>query len=201
MPIPLLLAAAVIGYVLGSLPFGWLVARAHGVDIFTVGSKSSGATNVRRTLGPKAGNAVFTLDALKGVAAAGWPWVLGEPHDAVLGVIGLAAAMLGHCFSCFTRFKGGKGVATGAGGFLVLLPLPTLISAIVWIAAYFLWRYVSLASILSAVTMPVAAVLLGFNWILVAVATAVCAFVIIRHRANIGRLIAGTESRGRRKEV
>lgn len=196
-----LIAALAAGYLLGSLPFGWAVARLRGVDIFAVGSRSSGATNVRRSVGAGAGNAVFVLDALKGVAAAGWPLLLPQaPHHAVLSVVSLGAALLGHSFSCFTAFRGGKGVATGAGGFLVLLPLPTLISAAVWIAAFAAWRYVSLASILSAVAMPVAAVALGVGPLLSGVAAAVGAFVIVRHRANISRLLAGTENRGGRRE-
>ena len=144
-----LLIAGVVGYLLGAIPFGYLVARAKGVNIFEVGSKNPGATNVRRVLGRGPGNLVLFLDALKGAAAAGWPlaWAMGvsrahaaEPlylriDPTPFMVAGLVGAILGHSFSCFTRFKGGKGVATGA------------------------------------------------------------VFIIARHRTNISRLLAGTESK------
>src|SRR3954470_16590575 len=122
-----LLVALVVGYLLGSLPFGYLVARAKGVNIFEVGSKNPGATNVRRVLGSGPGNLVLALDALKGTVAVALPAILAKlgiglftrpEHEMVaLEIAGLAASILGHSFSIFTRFKGGKGVATGAGGF------------------------------------------------------------------------------------
>src|ERR1700678_1092524 len=137
MLVPLALAAA-SGYLLGALPFGYLVARSRGVNIFEVGSGSPGATNVRRVLGRGPGNLVFFLDALKGAPAAALPLLLSRayllrppPASAapaqgvdpaiVLGCVGLALAIVGHSFSCFTRFRGGKGVATAAGGLLVLM--------------------------------------------------------------------------------
>src|SRR5476649_2415535 len=107
-----LLIAAIAGYLLGSLPFGYLVARAKGVDIFEVGSKSSGATNVRRVLGSGPGNFVLLLDLLKGSVAAGWPLLVAWGAirafnvPSVLGYVGLAFALIGHSFSCFTRFRG-----------------------------------------------------------------------------------------------
>src|SRR3990172_8600822 len=131
MNLPVFIVAAV-GYLLGALPFGWLVARAHGVDIFKVGSGNPGATNVKRVLGAKAGNTVFALDALKGVGAVLFGrhvqfflpveysyFGIGTPlgcfeYDLSLNcsILGLLAAVLGHSFSIFTRLKGGKGVAT-----------------------------------------------------------------------------------------
>src|ERR1035438_10380245 len=152
----MLAAAAVAGYLLGSLPFGFLVARSRGVDIFQVGSRSPGATNVRRVLGRGPGNAVFVLDLLKGAVAAGWPlaWAYlvlahesGAGHAGVLaqdaasrehmlGYVGLASALAGHSFSCFTGFRGGKGVATAAGGLLVLMPLVAIGSAAVWLVVF-----------------------------------------------------------------
>lgn len=205
------LIAAVVGYLLGSLPFGYLVARAHGVDIFKAGSGNPGATNVKRVLGSKAGNTVYFLDALKGAAAAGWPFLVwfmaATPRDpdfvlhkplylaSILGVTGLAAAVLGHSFSCFTRFKGGKGVATASGGLLVLMPVPVLIAAVVWTVTFFYSRYVSLASILSSLAVPAAAWLMGLPLALEIVATALGVLVVARHYANIRRLLAGTEHR------
>ena len=213
--------AALSGYFLGSLPFGFLVARAHGVDIFKVGSGNPGATNVRRVLGSRAGNQVFALDALKGAVAAALPLLLaylslrhfedrmtgwspdeqasfrletmdGARLEALIGVI---AAVLGHSFSIFTQFKGGKGVATAAGGLLVLMPLACGIGGAVFALTFSLTRYVSLGSILAAVAVPAASWLLRNPLPLNVVATAVGLFVIIRHRENVRRLLTGTENK------
>ncbi len=208
-------AVAFAGYLLGSLPFGYVVARAHGVDIFKEGSGNPGATNVKRVLGEKfgpkgrrAGNGVFALDVLKGAFAAGWPMFtpLSTTDARLLGLVGVIAAVLGHSFSVFTRFKGGKGVATAAGGLVVLMPISCLVGAAVWLLTFLVTRYVSLGSILAAVAVP------ATSWIRLAlsarpvdqlpfslVATAVGLFVIIRHRENIRRLLAGTESKFSRK--
>jgi glycerol-3-phosphate acyltransferase PlsY len=198
-----LLVSALVGYALGALPFGYLVARAKGVDIFRAGSGNPGATNVRRVLGRGPGNLVFFLDAAKGAAAAGLPllasrlgWVSVECVDAsIAGIVGLAGGLLGHSFSCFTGFRGGKGVATTVGGFAVLLPWGLLAASVVWITAFLIGRYVSLASILGAVALPIAAWWLGAGRPLVVLAVAVAAFVIVMHRSNIRRLLAGTENR------
>ncbi|HYC70642.1 MAG TPA: glycerol-3-phosphate 1-O-acyltransferase PlsY [Opitutaceae bacterium] len=216
--------AAVAGYFLGALPFGWLVARAHGVDIFKEGSGNPGATNVKRVLGEKfgargkrAGNLVFALDALKGALAAGWPRVL-RFHEHLVGadgrmlrhfdtaevwhelaLVGLIAAVLGHSFSVFTGFKGGKGVATAAGGVLVMTPTACLIGAAVWVVTFYTTRYVSLGSILASVVVPAAGWILGNPLPVNIVVTLLGAFVIFRHRENIRRLLAGTESRFVRK--
>jgi glycerol-3-phosphate acyltransferase PlsY len=197
MFLPILIAAAV-GYLLGSLPFGYLIARAKGVNIFEVGSKSSGATNVLRVLGKGPGYLAFFLDALKGAVAASWPLVLvREPHSAYLicAVVGLVAAILGHSFSCFIKFKGGKGVATAAGGFLVLLPTETLIAGAVWIMVFYASRYVSLASIIAAIAMTAAAFFLHELPFLQYFALLIAMLVILRHRANIVRLLNGTENK------
>jgi glycerol-3-phosphate acyltransferase PlsY len=204
MLVPLAVAAAA-GYLLGALPFGYLVARSRGVDIFSVGSGSSGATNVRRMLGTGAGNAVLLLDVLKGAAAAGWPllvvWTalsaMADPRT--LGYVGLAAALVGHSFSCFTRFRGGKGVATAAGGLVVLMPFVALSSAGVWVVLFFASRYVSLASIAAAASLPLWAFLYRQGTIAMWVSGLVALFVIVRHRANIGRLLGGTEKRFERR--
>lgn len=227
MLIPLTLAA-VLGYLLGAIPFGWLVARAHGINIFEHGSKSPGATNVKRVLGKKAGNTVFALDAIKGALAAGWPllieriglsriadtknaiswsWELVNVKlltpDTVIpaAVTGLLFAVLGHSFSCFTRFKGGKGVATSAGGFIVLMPVVTLLALAVWLVTFYGSRYVSLASIFAAVAMPIAAFFLKEPKLVIILAAVIGAFVIILHRANIKRLLNGTESRFAKKSA
>jgi len=218
-------AAAVAGYLLGSLPFGYLVARSRGVNIFEVGSRSPGATNVRRVLGRGPGNTVFVLDTLKGALAAAVPFlaVLHSAHAhgqaagpagaqdpsmlaaadrlaAMMGYIGLAFALVGHSFSCFTRFRGGKGVATAAGGLLVLMPSVALISGAIWAAIFYATRYVSLASILAALSLPALALLFGRGAIGIWVTVVIALFVVIRHRANVGRLLKGTEKRFERKK-
>ena len=207
-----LLLAAVVGYLLGSLPFGYLVARAKGVNIFEVGSKNPGATNVRRVLGNGPGNLVLALDAAKGAVAtfAPWGWRLvagnrSEKFDAqdygYFALAGLIGALLGHSFSCFTGFRGGKGVATGAGGFAVLFPLGALVAFGVFAVTAALTRYISLASMLAAATLPVSAFFLHRSPVLIGVSVAVAAFVLLRHRANIARLLNGTESKLGQKKM
>lgn len=192
---PLLIAAAA-GYLLGSLPFGYLVARAKGVNIFEVGSKNPGATNVRRVLGSGPGNLVLLLDALKGAVASGWPLFLVAPeHQLYVGITGVVAAILGHSFSCFTGFRGGKSVATGAGGFLMVFPIGMGIAFVVFIVTLALFRYVSLGSMLGAIALPVSALVLQRPVVLVVVTAVIALFVILRHRTNITRLLAGTESK------
>jgi glycerol-3-phosphate acyltransferase PlsY len=198
--------AAAAGYLLGAIPFGYLVARAKGVNIFEVGSKNPGATNVRRVLGSGPGNTVFVLDASKGALAAGWPllvaWqaIRASDFPGILGYVGLAGALIGHSFSCFTRFKGGKGVATATGGLLVLMPYVSLVSAAIWLTVFYATRYVSLASILAAVSLPVLAYIFNRGALSLWVAGIVGVFVVVRHRANISRLLAGTEKRFDRKK-
>ncbi len=205
-----LLIAAVVGYFLGALPFGYLVARSRGINIFEHGSKNPGATNVRRVCGKGPGNLVFALDALKGALATGWPlvWLWLSRHN--LGtmeaaeyerralwllIAGLIAALVGHSFSCFTKFKGGKGVATATGGFLVLMPLPLLCGLGVWLATFYTTRYVSLASMLAAIALPIAAFFFKQPTLLIGLAGAIAVFVVLRHRTNVVRLLNGTESK------
>jgi glycerol-3-phosphate acyltransferase PlsY len=209
---------AILGYLLGSLPFGYLVARAKGVNIFEVGSRNPGATNVRRVLGPGPGNLVFALDALKGAIASGcalfsytslvWGMNVGEVNTRIegsvwteLGVVGLIGALVGHSFSCFTKFRGGKGVATSVGGLLILMPLAIVIAAVTWFTVFYTSRYVSLASIASAVALVVAAVVLRLPSLLLVLAVVVSSFVILRHLTNIKRLLNGTENKFVRKNA
>ena len=170
------------------------------MNIFEVGSRNPGATNVRRVLGHGPGNLVLLLDAAKGAAAAGWPLLRGG-FDQMEGVAvaGLVAAILGHSFSCFTGFRGGKSVATGAGGFVVLFPAGMGIALVVFGLTLAVSRYVSLASMLGAVSLVITAILLRQSLLLVLVAAAIASFVILRHRANVSRLLAGTESKVGRK--
>jgi glycerol-3-phosphate acyltransferase PlsY len=197
----LLIAAG--AFLLGSIPTGYLVARAQGVDIRQHGSGNIGATNVFRTLGKPLGILVFFLDALKGFAAVGLALRLGGGSDWA-GIIAAVAAIAGHNYTPWLGFKGGKGIATSAGVLLALMPLAVLAIAAVWGAVFFTTRYVSLASIAAAAALPVAVAALWFggrggNPPLVGFAVLIAALAIWRHRTNIQRLLAGTEHRFDRK--
>lgn len=195
---------ALLGYLIGSVNFAVLVAKKHGVDILKEGSGNPGATNVKRVLGKGPGNLVFALDALKGFVGAGLPYLLLRinPNDLfineiffVVCVAGFVGTLLGHCFSCFLKFKGGKGVASTIGGLLVLLPVPILIGAAIWGLVFLLSRYVSLASIALGVSLPLSCFFFKYDQPRFWFAAAIAAFNIWTHRSNIGRLLAGTESR------
>jgi glycerol-3-phosphate acyltransferase PlsY len=201
----------VIGaYLLGSIPFGVLVAKAKGVDIRASGSGNIGATNAMRVLGKPAGILVLILDALKGYAAVKLlPVVLskclGDPTTApgVLPVLAGICAVLGHNYTCWLKFKGGKGIATSAGVYLALAPLAVLIAIVVFLLAVALTRYVSVGSIAAAVALPAAVwVMTPHNLFLGIVTTALGAMAIYKHKSNIQRLRAGTESRlGQKAEM
>jgi acyl phosphate:glycerol-3-phosphate acyltransferase len=192
------------GYLAGSMPFGyWLVRLTKGADIRTLGSGNIGATNVWRTFGWRYGLPIVLLDVGKGfVPALVGTLVAGD----LTGVLAGAAAMVGHWRPLFLRFaKGGKTVATAGGAFLGVAPWVGLIGAGVWIAVFVLARYASLASLLAAGSLPVAAALLGEPWPVVVFAGAAALAVVVLHRANIRRLVSGTESRfalrSRRRQV
>ena len=189
--------AVVIGYALGSLAFGYWVAKANGVDIFAVGSRSPGATNVKRSVGKGAGNLVFALDFLTGLVAAGWPLIAysKSPSFEYYALIGLYGAIIGHSFSAFTRFRGGKGVATMLGGVLALMPWAALIGVAVWLIVFYSTRYVSLSSILMAVSLPVSNWLLASAQALVWISGLMAIVIVYRHKSNIGRLIRCEENR------
>ncbi|MCL6584577.1 MAG: glycerol-3-phosphate 1-O-acyltransferase PlsY [bacterium] len=181
----------IIAYLLGSIPFGILIARRHRVDIQKVGSKNPGATNVLRTVGKKA--ALFTLlgDLAKGAVAV----LLGKAFSssaAMAEALGLLA-IIGHDWSIFNRLRGGKGVATSLGVFLALTPGPTLLALLVWGTALGISRYVSLASILAAAALPLLIFIFQGTGSLFFTSLAASALLILKHRSNIQRLIAGTE--------
>jgi len=198
---------ALIGYLLGSVNFAVLVAKKHGVDILKEGSGNPGATNVKRVLGKGPGNLVFALDVLKGFVGAGLPTLVGfviatqsitlviQGDVFIHGVAGLVGTLLGHCFSCFLKFKGGKGVASTIGGLVVLLPVPILIGATLWGLVFLASRYVSLASIALGVSLPVSCFFLKYGQPQFWFAGVLAAFNVWTHRSNIGRLLTGTESR------
>ncbi len=208
-------AAIPVAYLLGSVPFAFLIARAHGKDLRAIGSGNLGATNLARAAGRKWGYICFALDVLKGFVPMVVVGAIADTPDESLALalwlaVGIAA-ILGHVFSIFLKFKGGKGVATSFGVALGLWPYFTvcaLIALVLWVAVVLIWRYVSLASICASVIFPIA-LLLGILvvsswrssnlWPLLIAAIAIPVLVIVRHRENIRRLLAGTESKIRSK--
>lgn len=190
-PDALAVALIVLGYLAGSVPFGVLVARRRGVDIQKTGSGNIGATNVARTLGTRLGVLVLALDAAKGavpvlLSRALDPW----PHLAH----GVAlAAVVGHCFPVWLRFRGGKGVATALGVFLVLDPLSTAASGGVFVLVYATSRMASLASLSAAVAFPIVLWLREQPLAHVVLALAVAAVIVVQHRENLRRLARGEE--------
>lgn len=192
---------ALTGYLLGSIPFAVIIAKICRVDIFKAGSGNPGATNVKRTCGKTAGNICFFLDAFKGFLASSvvfWAPYLGVTFSDAqyLPYVGFASALAGHIFPIFTKFRGGKGVATAIGGFCALMFYAILIAAAVWVLVFYASRYVSLASIALSATLPIAAgFLYGWQDVRFWVALAVGIFIIYRHKSNISRLIAGKENK------
>jgi acyl phosphate:glycerol-3-phosphate acyltransferase len=184
------------GYLLGSMPFGyWVVLLVKGEDIRKVGSGNIGASNVWRTYGRWLGIPIVLLDVAKGfVPALVGSLLVGE----LTAVLAGGAAMLGHWRPLFLRFqKGGKTVATGGGVFLGAAPLLGLLGVVVWVVVFLLSRYASLASIVAALSLPILAVVLGEPWPIIVFGVIAAVGVVLLHRANIGRLRAGTESRFR----
>jgi glycerol-3-phosphate acyltransferase PlsY len=184
-----------LAYLLGAVPFGLLIARSRGVDLRNAGSGNIGATNVLRVMGKPWGIATFILDALKGyIPAYFFPRWLGLPPD--MGLLFGTAAILGHTFPVYLKFKGGKGVATGAGMLLGIAPVAVGFGVLVWILCMVLFRYVSLASMVAAVTVCVAVWVRGEKSIWACGALTILALLIIwLHRSNIRRLLQGTENR------
>ena len=194
-----IIVALLLGYLLGSVNFAVCIARNKGVDLFIVGSGNPGATNVKRTLGAFWGNTVFLLDCLKGVFAVLLSFFLFKdthlnPH--LLAIFALSGAILGHSFSLFLKFKGGKGVATAMGGLLVLMPPVLLLGLLFWVLVYFFSKIVALASIVFALSLPVSAALfysfLDSRFVFCVILSAL---IVIRHQANIKRMLSGNENR------
>jgi glycerol-3-phosphate acyltransferase PlsY len=181
------------------VPFGLLLARLlKGVDLRTIGSGNIGATNTMRALGRPWGVFAFLLDLAKGWLPAFWFAALASSAEGrqLASVLCGAAAVVGHCFPVYLRFRGGKGVATACGAMVAIDPLVFLIGGSVWLLAALALRYVSLASILMGVTFPLAAWWRHPDGLpLVLGASALTVLIIVRHRANIARMLAGTEPR------
>lgn len=217
MPVLAYIVVAVAAYLLGSIPTGFLVAKAKGIDIRKVGSGNIGATNAMRVLGKTAGIFVLLADAAKGFMAC----FLGAfiymfyfnqfnglhstsdstlvfPQEGVdrFAIIAGIFAVLGHNYTCWLKFKGGKGIATSAGFFLALAPWALLIALLVFILAVLVTRYVSVGSIAAGAALPTAVwIMTPQNLLLGIVTTALGALAIYKHKSNIQRLMAGTENR------
>ncbi len=202
MAVPYIIVA-IAAYLIGSIPFGFLVAKAKGIDIRSVGSGNIGATNAMRVLGKPAGIFVLLLDALKGYAACTWLvslllkfFTIAPEHVGTLQIIAGITAVLGHNYTCWLKFKGGKGIATSAGVYLALAPWALLIVFIVFILAVVITRYVSVGSIVAGVALPAAVwIMTPHNIFLGIVTTALGLLAIYKHKGNIQRLMAGTENR------
>jgi glycerol-3-phosphate acyltransferase PlsY len=198
-------------YLIGSIPFGFLIGKICGKDIRKLGSCNIGATNVTRTVGKFAGRVCFILDFLKGFAPVFVVSLLVnkkviDDYYQLPQIIAALGAVIGHMFTIFLKFKGGKGVSTSAGTLLAMAPLAFLISGVVWVVVFLVGRYVSLASIAAAAVLPVSATLLSIlevyptPWVIVIFLYLLAILAILRHTSNIRRLLNGTESRFDKKK-
>jgi glycerol-3-phosphate acyltransferase PlsY len=187
--------AVALAYLVGAIPVGFLVGRAFGVqDVRRHGSGNIGATNVLRSAGRLAAALTLVGDVVKGAGAVALAtvWSAGEGRIVAAAAV---AAIVGNCWSIFLGFRGGKGVATGLGAMLVLVPWATLPAALVWIVVTATFRYVSLASIMATACVPLGALALGYPGPSILACVLAAAIIILRHRANILRLAAGSEGR------
>ncbi len=204
------LVIAAVAYLMGSIPTGYLVGMARGIDVRKAGSGNIGATNVFRVLGTVAGIFVLVVDGLKGWAAVdkipelvhhyfhhGTAW--DEESGVYLRIIAGISVILGHNYTCWLRFKGGKGIATTAGVLAALMMMTFIVSLSTWIVVCLVTRYVSLASIVAALAMPLATWLSGKRPLMIVISALLAVLAIYKHKANIGRLLNGTENRLGRK--
>ena len=206
----LILICCAVGYLFGSLPPGYFAGRIAGVDIRKAGSGNIGATNVLRVLGKRWGYPVFFIDAFKGFAAVRIAffllryWPEARPYGEYLAILTAIMCVIGHSFPIWLRFKGGKGVATSAGAIFGLLPLALPFVLLVWVVVFYSTRYVSVASVVAAISLPVVVSLFAhWNFVdtyaLIYFSILIAALVIWRHRSNLTRLLNGTEQRFNRK--
>lgn len=206
----LVLVCCLVGYLFGSFPAGYFAGRLAGVDVRTVGSGNIGATNVLRTLGKKWGYPVFLCDVLKGFAAVRIAFLLANywpdarPYAEYFGILTAITSVVGHMFPIWLGFKGGKGVATSAGALFGLMPWAVPCVFLVWLVVFETTRYVSLASVVAAIALPIIVGLFArWKWIdtsaLVYFSILITVLVIWQHRSNLSRLLKGTEQRFTRK--
>lgn len=206
----LTLGIALLGYFCGSLPFGYFAGRIAGTDIRTAGSGNIGATNVLRVLGKKWGYAVFLADAFKGFAAVRLSSLIadrvasGRPYAEYFAILAAVMCIIGHTFPIWLRFKGGKGVATSVGAVFGLMPLAAITIFTIWVIVFEITRYVSVASIVAASSLPFTIALL-MRWKIIQgsgllyFSSVMLILVLWRHRSNFSRLLKGTEQRFSRK--
>ena len=198
------IAFVLLAYLLGAIPFGYLLVKyvfARGEDIRKVGSGGIGATNVTRRAGVKAGLLTYTIDVAKGVAAVMLMRLVAEDNYFWIGAAAVAA-IVGHIFPVFLKFRGGKGVATGVGVYLALAPYSVLSTLVLWALIVYFSRYVSLGSIMATAAVPLWT-LLYYGWLqphphlkaLILIAMAGCALIVAKHHENIARLLKGTENK------
>lgn len=188
----------ILAYVIGASPFGFLAGRMRGIDIRQHGSGNIGATNVLRVLGRPIGITVLVLDVLKGMVPVLIAQQASDPGQSLVPILAAIAAILGHNYTFWLGFKGGKGIATSAGAILPLMMAPLGIALIVWLLAFALTRYVSVASILAGISLPVSIGVLGaiskeWNFPLLVFACFLAAMATWRHKTNLRRLREGTE--------
>jgi glycerol-3-phosphate acyltransferase PlsY len=203
------IVVVLISYLLGSVPTGFLAGKARGIDVRTVGSGNIGATNAFRVLGKTAGTMVLLTDALKGFAAARWVPLLAiylfpaaRPQFENMSLVAGVAAILGHNFTCWLYFKGGKGIATSGGVVLAWAPLACLTALALWGVVFVITKFVSLASIAAALVLPVAVWIFSRHSLtMTAVMAALSALAIYKHKGNIQRLLKGTENRAGAKKT
>lgn len=189
----MLILALFLSYLIGAIPFGVLAGRMRGIDIRAVGSGNSGATNVWRTLGPAAGATVFTLDVLKGLVAPFIGKALVGPQEYTVIALCALMAVVGHTFSCFLKFRGGKGVATGLGMALGLMPVPALLAFALWGLVLLVTRMISVASVIAIVVAPFIAIAFNAPMPYVAVAVLLAVVTFVKHIPNLKRIATGTE--------
>lgn len=183
-----------LGLIFGSIPSGlWIVKALHGIDIRNYGSKNIGTTNVFRTVGTQTAVIVLLCDMVKGIFAVAL--VSYYFHNPLLDVITALGALLGHNYSLFLGFKGGKGVATGLGLLVFLMPKVAVATFSIWLVLVLITRYVSLGSIVAAICTPIMAWIFNYPDAYVGLGLIAGFFVVLRHKENIGRLLSGTESK------
>lgn len=190
---PKIALISLMSFLVGSIPFGVLFARAKGINLRDVGSGNIGATNVLRSAGKAAALLTLLGDALKGVSAValGRVFGVGPVYEGLFGLM----AVMGHDFSIFQRFKGGKGVATSIGVMLIYAPKAGILTVIIWLATVIISRLSSLGAIVSFFVLPLTVALMGYAAEAVAFSAALSALLVIKHRENLRRLFSGTERR------
>lgn len=201
----------VVAYLFGAIPWGYIIGRIHGIDIREHGSKNIGATNITRTLGKVPGRICFLLDFIKGFLPVITAVILikqkviTDPGDFVI-MLAAFATVAGHIWPIYLKFKGGKGISTSAGTLLAIAPYSFLCSGIVWLVSFLSTRYVSLASIMAALFLPVTAIVFSCTGIyrlsvyVLIFLSALALLAILRHSSNIKRLLNGTENKFVKKQ-